>query len=300
MAYGLLNVFKPSGPTSHDIVAAVRRGTGERRIGHAGTLDPLADGVLVLALGKATRLVEYLTSARKEYRAEITLGITTDTYDIQGEIVARRDHEPHPALPDVQAALGGFSGTIWQKPPIYSAIKVSGKPAYARARAGETPELTAREVTIYELSIAAYAYPILEIAVACSAGTYIRSLAHDLGQGLGCGAALSKLRRTASGGFRAEDAVPWADLTRAFEDSTWEQYLVPADQGISSLPALTVDDAGVDDISHGRAIKASGVPSGLCRAYSSTGELVAILSSGSDASLWYPHKVLVGTTGPGN
>jgi tRNA pseudouridine55 synthase len=275
MAYGLLNVFKPTGPTSHDIVAAVRRGTGERRIGHAGTLDPLADGVLVLALGKATRLIEYLT------------------YDVQGEVVARRDNVPHPTLTDVQAALGGFSGTILQRPPVYSAIKVGGKPAYARARAGEALELAAREVTIHELTIAAYTYPLLEIAVACSAGTYIRSLAHDLGQGLGCGAALSKLRRTASGDFRAEDAVPWDELTRAFEGASWEQYLIPADRGASSLPPLTVDQAEIDDITHGRAIKASGIPSGSCRAYSSAGELIAILSAGSGDGLWYPHKVLV-------
>jgi tRNA pseudouridine55 synthase len=299
MAYGLLNIFKPEGPTSHDIVAAVRRGTGEKRIGHAGTLDPLAEGVLVLALGKATRLIEYLSSARKEYHAEITLGITTDTYDVQGEVTARYDTPPYPDQAKLDSALAKFRGPILQRPPAYSAIKVSGKPAYARARAGETLELPAREVTIDEIGIAKYSYPLLEITVACSAGTYIRSLAHDLGQMLGCGAALSMLRRTASGDFHEDQSVRWDALTGAFAAATWEQYLIPVERGVASMPAVTLDDNELIDILHGRPIRATGSVSGLCSAYSPSGELVAILSDGSDARLWYPHKVLSSPAGRG-
>jgi len=297
MAYGLLNVFKPSGPTSHDIVAAVRRGTGERRVGHAGTLDPLADGVLILALGKATRLIEYLAAARKEYHAEITLGLTTDTYDIQGEILWT-DEQTRPTPDTLEDALGAFRGTIWQKPPVYSAIKVDGKPAHRRARAGETVELAAREITIDALEVISYDYPLLEIEVACSAGTYIRSLAHDLGQALGCGAALSRLRRTASGDFRVNDAVRWDELTRAFDDHSWGRYLLPPDQGAASLPALTLDADSLSDVLHGRAIHASGPPGGLCRAYSPDGELIAILTAGPGDGVWHPHKVLADPAGP--
>lgn len=292
MAYGLLNVFKPSGPTSHDIVAAVRRGTGERRIGHAGTLDPLAEGVLVLALGKATRLIEYLSAARKEYSAALTLGITTDSYDTEGQTVTSCDGGARPTLAEVEDALAEFRGAIQQKPPVYSAIKIDGKPAHRRVRAGETVELAAREVTIYSAQIAAYDYPLLGIDVACSAGTYIRSLAHDLGQALGCGAALSKLVRTASGDFRAADSVRWDDLTRAFDDGSWARYLLPADHGAKSLPALTLDAESIADVLHGRAIRSADRPDGLCRAYSPDGELIAILTAAPADGLWHPHKVL--------
>jgi tRNA pseudouridine55 synthase len=293
MAFGLLNVFKPAGPTSHDIVLAARRGTGEKRIGHAGTLDPNAEGVLVLALGKATRLVEYLQLLNKEYLAHITLGITTDTYDIVGTQLS--DLKVPADLPRaaVEDALAQFKGCILQVPPPYSAVKLRGKAAYLRARAGESIHLAAREITISHLEILKFDPPDIELFVECSSGTYIRSLAHDLGQVLGFGATLSHLRRISTGSFREEDAVSWHALQQAFETSTWEQYLLSPDQAVLGLPEVTLDDAQLDDIVHGRPITVSDPAIGSCRAYASTGAFVGILIAAPVQNVWRPHKILI-------
>jgi tRNA pseudouridine55 synthase len=292
-AFGLLNINKPSGPTSHDIVAGVRRGTGIKRVGHAGTLDPLAQGVLVLALGKATRLVEYLMSSPKRYRAQILLGTTTDTQDIEGAIIDEREVPPDLSAPDILATLAGFHGDIQQTPPAYSAIKVQGKAAYARARAGEQVELAPRPVTIFELRLIDFALPRLTLEVSCSPGTYIRTLAHDLGQALGCGAVLENLVRTASGAFELAGAVSWESLEAAFENGSWQNHLIPADDALPDTPKVTLSAEQFERLRVGAPFTGPDIAPGFARAYSPDHRFVAVLRGDPEAGVWRPHKVFV-------
>ena len=294
----MLNVNKPSGPTSHDIVAAVRRGTGVRRVGHAGTLDPLAEGVLVLALGPATRLTEYLSGSDKEYLATLTLGLSTDTYDAEGQIVARRDLPPDLTVEQVEVVLSRFRGEIEQTPPVYSAVKVAGKSAHARVRAGEMVRLKPRRVTIRSLQLLTYDPPEIRLRVVCSAGTYIRSLAHDIGETLGCGAILSGLTRTASGRFRLEEAVSWETLRAAFDDGSWRAFLLPPDLALEGTPRIGLDEEGLARVQHGQPIPAGGSVSGLARAYAPDGRFVAVLSGDPAGGVWRPRKVFL-TSGSG-
>lgn len=293
MAFGLLVIHKPSGPTSHDIVAGVRRGTGERQVGHAGTLDPLAEGVLVLALGQATRLVEYLVDATKSYQAEVTLGVSTDSYDMQGQVVSRRDVPPDLNAARLEDVLERFRGEIDQVPPVYSAIKVKGKSAHARVRSGENVTLAPRRVTIHELGLPAFEPPRISLSVRCSAGTYIRSLAHDVGEVLGCGAVLTHLVRTESGAFRLEDAVAWNSLQASFSMGSWQEYLLPADAALKDWPLVRLDEEAMERLRHGMSIDAPEGCSGWGRAYSPQGQLVAILESEPSGNAWHPKKVLI-------
>ena len=193
------NVYKPRGPTSHDVVARLRRAErGVRRIGHAGTLDPLAEGVLVVATGKATRLIEYLVDADKLYGAGVHLGVETDTYDAEGRVLAERPVE-HLTREAVAGALEPFRGEIEQRPPPFSAVSVGGERLYARARRGEMVQAPLRRVSVTRLDLLDWQPPVAHLEVECSKGTYIRSLAHDLGRALGCGAHLSALVRLRAG-----------------------------------------------------------------------------------------------------
>jgi tRNA pseudouridine55 synthase len=203
---GILLVDKAAGSTSFYLVSLLRRLTGIEKIGHAGTLDPFATGVMVMLIGKEyTRLSDQFLSSDKEYRATLHLGISTDTYDLDGQITARSDKIP--TLPEVELALNTFQGKIAQIPPMYSAKKVGGKKLYDLARKGVTIERQPVEVQV-KITLLRYAYPFLEISVACSKGTYIRSLAHDIGQFLQCGAHLFELSRTRSGSFRLDECIP--------------------------------------------------------------------------------------------
>lgn len=289
--FGLLNIHKPSGPTSHDIVARVRHAAQIKRVGHAGTLDPLAEGVLILALGKATRLVEYLMQSSKQYRAQILLGITSTTYDIEGEIVDEQGAPIDFSVSDIEAALITFRGEIQQIPPIYSAIKVDGKPAYARARAGEAVELEARTVFIHELDLIAFSPPRLALDVACSPGTYVRTLAHDLGQSLGCGAVLEGLTRTASGGFELAEAVSWDSLQNDFENGTWQNHLIPADYALPNTPKVALTDEQFERLCNGAPFTTPDISPGLARAYAPDGRFVAVIRGDSQTGVWNPHKV---------
>ena len=285
--FGLLNIDKPGGPTSHDLVAAVRRGTRVKKVGHAGTLDPLATGVLVLCLGPATRLSEYVMRSRKRYRARVHFGVVTDTYDAQGEIVARSDALPERAA--VEAALADFRGAIEQVPPMYSAIKRGGRKLYELARAGQDVERPPRAVTVYRLALLDWQPPFATLDVECSPGTYIRSLAHDLGQALGCGAHLAALQRRASGRFRVEDAVPWDEFRAAMEAGTWQQYLLPPDLALADAPAVHLSAEQAARVLHGNTIAAREVAGDLARAYDPAGRFVAVLERrGAD---WKPQKV---------
>ncbi|MBV8821973.1 MAG: tRNA pseudouridine(55) synthase TruB, partial [Ktedonobacteraceae bacterium] len=197
---GIFNINKPTGMTSHDVVAKIRKLLKQKRVGHAGTLDPAASGVLPICVGQATRVAEYLSESGKAYEAHIVFGITTDTYDADGTVVHTAD-TTQLSLEQIEVALQHYLGFQMQMPPLYSAIKLQGQPAYKRVRAGEQVTLEPRPIEIYQLRLLSWQNPHLTLAVECSKGTYIRSLAHDLGTHLGCGAHLAALTRTRSGPF---------------------------------------------------------------------------------------------------
>jgi tRNA pseudouridine55 synthase len=290
-AFGIIVVDKPVGPTSHEVVAIVRRGTGVRKVGHAGTLDPRASGVLVLCLGSATRLSEYLSTSQKRYDAVVRLGEATETYDTEGPLTRRSDRLP--PLSEIQAVLPEFRGEIEQVPPPYSALKVDGKRAYDLARAGESVDLDSRQVTIERLEVKSYDPPDLTLSVECSAGTYIRSLAHDIGNRLGVGGHLAALRRTMSGVFSLADAVPLGELERSFEAGTWEQYMQPAADALPDMPLVDVRAEDQELIRHGHPIPAEQGAEGLARAIDEEGELIAILEATDNGMEWHPRKVFM-------
>ena len=236
---GILVIDKPAGWTSHDVVAKTRGITRQRRIGHTGTLDPMATGVLVLCLGQATRLVEYMTRHDKRYEGEITLGVTTDTDDAEGAELARAT-VPHLNELDLRRLEASFSGELLQRPPAYSAIKVDGKRAYAIARAGGVVELRSRPVTIHELRLTRVAADRLRIEAHCGPGTYVRSIARDIGELAGCGGHLSALRRTAVGDVTLRDATTLEALPEAVADGSLGNLLLQPDEGVADMRAVIV------------------------------------------------------------
>lgn len=290
--FGLLIVDKPVGPTSHQVVNVVRRGTGIRKVGHAGTLDPRASGVLVLCLGAATRLSEYLSTATKRYQAVIRFGHATRTYDSEGEILHHTGDSPR--RKEIDALLPDFTGEISQVPPPFSAIKVQGSKAYELAREGKELELDPRQVTIYDLELISYKPPDLSLEIECSAGTYIRSLAHDLGERLSTGAHLAELRRIKSGPFSIEDAIPLPKLEVGFMVDKWERYLVQAVDALPGFPIVKVSQDDLGQIQHGHRINAQPGSSGIARAVTYDGILVAILEAVEDGTQWHPKKVFTG------
>ena len=243
-------VAKPAGPTSHDIVDMARRALDEKRIGHLGTLDPFAKGLLVLLVGRATRLAPFAAEWAKAYEGVIRLGVTTDTDDLTGQVVATA---PWTGITPAQLAdvVGRFRGTYEQTPPAYSAVKVAGERAYRRARRGETVALEPRAVDIRELEIVEATPPDLQFRAVVSAGTYIRSLARDIGAALGCGAHLAALRRTAVGPLRLEDAVAPDGVTR--------QAVRDASILVAHMPRREVDKKERDAVLHGRPLKSEPV-----------------------------------------
>jgi tRNA pseudouridine55 synthase len=248
MLEGVFNIDKPAGMTSHDVVNDVRRIIGIRRVGHTGTLDPLATGVLLICVGRATRLAEYLTGQDKRYTATIRLGMATDTYDAEGEIVS--EHLVTVTQDEINRALETFRGAISQKAPRYSAIKVGGEALYKKSRRGETPERPVREVTVYELEILEWDSPFLKIDLTCSSGTYVRSIAHDLGQLLGCGGYLKQLRRSSIGDFSIREAVALNGL----DHDNLEEHLMPMDVAIKHMPKATVSIDEARKLYHGQSI----------------------------------------------
>jgi len=298
---GLLNIDKPQGITSHDVVARLRKLTGHRKVGHAGTLDPLATGVLLICLGQATRLSEYLMPGRKRYRATICFGVTTDTLDAQGQTTAIKDAS-HLSEPFLRELLPNFLGEIEQVPPIFSAIKSGGKPLYKLARAGQKVKVGPRQVTIYALRFISWHSPRLTLEVTCSAGTYIRSLARDLGNDAATGAHLTQLTRTASGNWSLHDAVSLDRLVREVESNqtAWQKYLYPLDLAVAHLPSVTLTETATSHVRHGRQIELNvvpfipetGTPPELVRAYTPAGDFLAILTRvKSSDKLWQPKKV---------
>lgn len=291
---GILNLWKPPGITSHDAVARVRRLTGERRIGHAGTLDPMAEGVLVLGIGQGTRLIEFVMAGDKEYCARIHLGVTTDTDDAEGSALAvkdvRRFHRQ-----TIERALQSFVGRQEQTPPLYAAIKHKGQPAYRLARAGADVPRTPRSVTIYSVDLALWQRPHIVCRVVCSKGAYIRALARDLGERLGCGAHLCGLVRLRSGRFTLNDAVPLPLLEHALAHGYWQELIQPIDEAVMDQPAVVLSKDDTLHVRQGRDIalvtpidEPLGRP---WRAYSSDGELVALLVASEREGYWHADKV---------
>jgi len=286
---GVLVVDKPIGLTSHDVVQIIRKGTNIRRAGHTGTLDPRASGVLVILVGPAVRLSEYVSASDKRYQAVVRLGQSTDTYDADGRVVST---SPVNITEDeFSNALKQFIGEIEQVPPPYSAVKVKGKKAYEMAREGEEVELLPRKIQVYNLDLLEWAPPDAVIDVYCSSGTYVRSLAHDLGEALGCGAHLVGLRRTKSGRFTLRDAVPLRKLRESFENGTWYQHLIPAAEALSDWPSIELTHTQVDDVRHGHRIPGDKELGKLARGISEQGELVALLEFDPAANEWQPKKV---------
>lgn len=268
----MLLVDKPQGCSSHDVVGRARRALGIRRVGHSGTLDPMATGLLVLAAGWATRLLRFTDSATKTYDAELTLGIETDTWDGEGEVVASAAVTASEAR--IREALAGLVGEIRQVPPMYAAIKVGGEKLYDKARRGEEVSREARPVTIHAIDDVAVDGPRVRFTVTCSAGTYVRSIAHDVGAALGCGGHLSRLRRTRIGTLGVDDARSLEAL-----DEVGRTALVAPLALVSHLPRVEVDAAAAALVSTGRRVPGAG-PGLVALVRSGTGELVAVYDQG--------------------
>jgi tRNA pseudouridine55 synthase len=280
--------------TSHDVVQAIRTGTGLRRAGHTGTLDPRASGVLVILVGPAVRLSEYVSASDKRYQAIIRLGGSTDTFDAEGLVTPTKD-PVNVTEAQFETALQTFVGEIEQTPPPYSAVKVQGRKAYEMAREGEEVELAPRKITVHHLEVLEWAPPEVVIDVHCSSGTYVRSLANDLGVMLGCGAYLVGLRRTKSGRFSLRDSVPLRKLQEAFTAGNWYQYLIPAAEALGDWPAVELNPDEVEGVRHGHRVKVVGEPTETkVRGVSTQGELVALMevTINEDGSReWQPKKV---------
>jgi tRNA pseudouridine55 synthase len=293
---GILNINKPWGQTSFSIVSLVKRLSGEKRVGHAGTLDPAATGVLAVCLGQGTRVIPFLVETPKTYRAEIELGVATDSHDATGTIVSRGDPSDV-SRERLLAALDSFRGLIEQTPPMYSAVKHDGKPLYQLARSGIEVARKSRKRWVYRLELLDWQLPIATIEVECGQGTYIRSLAHDLGQLLGCGASLKSLARLRCGLFTIEDAISLPQLEEGFRYGYWQQFLYPIDIVLSRWGAVVVDDAAAEDIKNGRSPALVGdnlppsLPGNRCRVYSRDGAFLALLCFDAEKGQWQPEKV---------
>lgn len=291
MSSGFLNIYKPLGITSHDVVAQIRRlyqrDIRSKKVGHAGTLDPLATGVLVICLGNATRLSEYVMHTQKTYHAHIKLGSVTTTYDAEGEIV-RETPLQGLTCADVEAVLGQFVGNIQQVPPLYSAIKKDGKKLYELARAGETITIDPRSVHIQAIRVLSCELPLLSLEVVCSAGTYIRSLAYDIGEALGVGAHLAGLVRVTSGSFTLSNAHLLADV---MQSDNWLSRVITPQEALSHYPHHTLTESEADSLRYGRAIACNLPYEGDVMGFLPDGELLAVLHA--DGTYLKPHKVFL-------
>jgi tRNA pseudouridine55 synthase len=299
---GILNINKPWGKTSFSIVAIVKRLSGEQRVGHAGTLDPTATGVLPVCLGQGTRVIEFLVDSTKAYRAQIELGVATDTYDASGKITLKKDPSGI-SQEQLESALAPFRGSIQQTPPIYSAIKYHGKPLYQLARAGIKVEPRSRLIKIHRLELIDWRPPVATIEIECGKGTYIRSLAHDLGQALGCGANLKSLVRSRCSLFDIRDSVSIPQLEDAFHYGYWQHFIYPVDIILSHWMAMVVNDDTGQAIRNGRPLVMENDNSpawhsveNRCRVYTCDGRFLGVMRFNPERGQWQPEKVFV--TGP--
>src|SRR5262245_38371438 len=271
--FGLLNIDKPAAVTSRDVVNRVQRLLRPLKVGHAGTLDPLATGVLIVAIGPATRLIEYIQRLPKTYQGTFLLGRTSDTEDIEGSVV-ELPSPPIPTQAQIEAAIPRFIGQIDQRPPAYSALKIAGRRAYKMARRGDAVDLAPRPVEVYDLQIIRYDYPELELLVRCGSGTYIRSLGRDLAAAVGTGAVMSVLRRLAVGPFEVKDAL----ATDKLDILATRSHLLAPTLAVEQLPRITLDNHELSYIAQGRSITDRwGTTETEIAAMNSLGELAAIL-----------------------
>jgi|APSaa5957512622_1039677.scaffolds.fasta_scaffold09864_4 tRNA pseudouridine55 synthase len=294
---GVLVVDKETGPTSHDVIARLRRLLSMRRIGHCGTLDPLATGVLVVCLGKYTRLNEWLTEGEKEYLATFRLGGTSDTGDAQGEITSSGVDASLPLRGEIEKEIKTFEGAIEQVPPAFSAVKVDGVRSYVRARRREVVSLPPRRVYIDQIQLLHCEYPLLHLHIVCSKGTYIRSLAVDLGIRLGCGAYVQQLRRTRVGNLHVEDALTLDDVEKAVKNGDFSRHLVPIPRALGQLPKVALSVDQIRDFTHGIRVTINADPEGetgdACAVYGVENEFVGMGKwEEKEGGMWLkPHKV---------
>ena len=251
MINGFVVIDKPAGITSHDVVSRVRRILGTRKVGHTGTLDPFATGVLPIAVNDGTKAIPHLDEGSKTYEALLCLGVTTDTLDMTGTVLSETDPS-NITREQFHSTLTEFTGAISQIPPMYSAIKQNGQPLYKLARQGVEVERKARDVEIYSMELLSFDQPHAAIRVVCSRGTYVRTLADDIGRKLGCGAALQELRRTASGPFRIEDAMTLAELEVAAEEGRAKERCLSLMAALGHLPEIPLNAAGVEGLRFGK------------------------------------------------
>ncbi len=302
---GILNINKPEGPTSFSIVSFVKKITGVKRVGHAGTLDPAASGVLPVCLGQGTRTVEFLMDATKDYRAEIELGKTTDTFDAAGIVTAEGDFSGIDR-DRIETVIPSFLGEIQQVPPAYSALKHHGKPYYELARAGIDVEMESRPVFIHSIDILDWKPPLLTLDITCGKGTYIRSLANDLGRILGCGAYMKSLVRRRYGPFSINDAISPDELKQAFAGNYWHNYIHPVDSVLKHLQAFIVNENIGEKLRHGHSFGRESIvsetgreislPTGkhvetLCRVYSTEGLFLGIFRFIKETEEYKPVKI---------
>jgi len=303
---GALLIDKPAGMTSHDVVARVRRAARTRRVGHAGTLDPFATGLLVVCIGRATRLVQYLVGLDKEYLATVRLGVATDTQDLTGKQMAPLQSSKGLSLEDVQQVLSEFTGPQLQVPPMYSAKKVGGERLHHAARAGREVERQPVAITVYALDASAMGEMDADgtrdfmMRVRCSSGTYVRTLAHDIGDRLGVGAHLAALRRTAVGCFRLADALSLDEVEQRGRDDALEQALLSPAGTLAHLPRVELGEGDIKRVLNGRVIEPSGVAdwrqvAGLSvRLCDQAGGLIAVGEFDADSRVICPRVVLTG------
>ncbi|MDD4985465.1 MAG: tRNA pseudouridine(55) synthase TruB [Dehalococcoidales bacterium] len=296
---GILNIKKPRGITSFDVVARVRRLTGEKRVGHAGTLDPEATGVLPVCLGKGTRIVEFLVDTTKTYRAQIELGVATDTGDASGKIIRQEDPSKI-SRGRLESELTSFCGTIEQVPPMYSAVKYQGRRLYQLARAGIEIERKSRPVIVHSIKLTDWQLPVATVEVICGKGTYIRSLACDLGKALGCGATLNSLSRLRCGIFDIKDAVSLDRLETACRHGYWQSLVYPIDNVLIDWDAVIVDNEASQLIRNGCPVafrrgygdnKEGCSYRSHCRAYTLDGCFLGVLRFNLERDEWQPEKV---------
>ncbi len=281
---------KPAGWTSHDVVGRVRRLTGERRVGHAGTLDPAATGVLPVAVGSATRVLEFAEDAAKSYIADVTFGIETDTFDADGQVTGMRDPSRLDQY-EVAQTLPTFLGPQLQVPPMYSAVRIGGRRLYEEAREGRTVDRPARPVVFHRLELLAWASPTATVLVECSKGTYVRSLAHDLGRALGVGAHLSDLVRTRAGVFTLCHAWTLDELAELDLAALWPEVAFHPDVVLEEWPALILSPSESKAWRQGNVVPAPQIEE-RCRAYDADGEWIGVGIGQADVGAWQPTKVM--------
>lgn len=292
---GILNIDKPSGITSMEVVRRIKRASKQRRVGHGGTLDPIASGIVPVCLGQATRMMEYLVDGTKEYHATFRLGVETNTYDAVGDVTAKGDASTV-TMAAIVAVLERFDGEIDQVPPMFSAIKKEGKRLYNLARAGIEVEREPRKVQIMNIEVIDWSHPHLILDVICGRGFYMRSLAHDLGQTLGCGGHLTQLTRTKISAFNIDDALSLEEAEDRFTDGTWEEVMYAPDIAVRSMPAIVVNKGVEEMVRHGRPLPgALRIPvedsEEECRVYGSDGTFLALATFSQSEGQWKPSKV---------